>query len=773
MVKIAIEKAAVPFIVIILIAALLFWKVLLNPDKIIYSKSSDTIAQFVPWKFFISETLKLHSQMPLWDPHNFGGTPFFADFQSTIFYPLNIPMYFNFNFASFGYRFLLDILLAGVFTYLFARELKLPKASALVAAAIFMLSMPIVSKVYAGHLITVDAIALMPLGFLIVERLASRKTKLDSIFLGIFFTLYLLGGNIQHFLYTIISLFLYYAIRTNTLGLVADGKVRTAASSLSKFLIAVLIFIGISSFQLFPSFELSKSVTRSGGVSFNFAIDGSLQPEQLITFLIPSFFGLPFNDTYWGTSNFWEVTGYFGIGSLLLVAMAFYDFKNKNVKTFAFFLIFSLLFSLGVYGLIFPIFYHIVPFFNMFRIPARFLFITTFSAAVLAGFGVKHLLENKINFRGIFYVIFVAAILFGVGIFIIELNKDRIIDYGNQLGTQKYLNNPNYISRPLEYYLARVETAYNSILIDIVKLFLVTTAIAASLFMLIKKWIAKEIFGYVILFLIVLDLMSLGINFIDVKDANAVYQRDHIVNFLGNTKGLYRIHNINFTVSPEMVFLNNFRSVFGYNPLEPKNYIDALNAAGVKYYSIDGERSLKWLGILNTKYVISDSKIELDGLTEVLSDGSKYVYENGFFEAIAFVAFDYVVMSDEEIFNVLNLGAFDSNVALVNEKPSGESIGRGLSIIRIKKYTPNEIELSVVIDKPGLLVLSDNYYPGWTAHVDGKETKIIKSYSTLKSVWLEAGEHSAVFSFYPKNLNLYLILTIVTVFAAVVYYRRR
>ncbi len=782
MVKTKIDKSVLPFAAMLLIATLLFWKVVINPDKIIYSKSSDTIAQFAPWKFFISETIKQYSQIPLWDPHNFGGTPFLADFQSSIFYPLNIPMYFNFDFASFGYRFLLDVLLAGIFTYLFARELKLPKTSSLVAATIFMLSLPVVSKIYAGHLITVDAISLTPLGFLLIEKLANRRSRLHVILLGLFAAVYFLGGNIQHFVYSMTTLFLYYIVRTGLMGILIKRDFKNSIRILSPLVVAMLIFIGLSSFQLFPSYELSKSITRTGGVSYSYAVDGSLPAEQIITFLIPSFFGLPFNDTYWGVSNFWEVTGYFGIASIFLLALAFIDFRDKNVGAFIFLLAFSFLFSLGTLGLIFPLFYHIIPFFDMFRIPARFLFITAFSAAILAGIGSKNILENKIDkklYKRLFRLLSVLIIVIGIGIVLIKLNEASIIEYGKELGTQKYLSNPNYISRPLEYYLARVDTAYYKILSDVVKLFLISTAIATSLYLVLIRKLSGRNLVYIIIGLIALDLISLGMNFIDVEDVSTVYHGDQIINFLKSSEGNFRIHNINFTVLPEMVYMNNFRSISGYNPLEPRNYMVALDAAGVKYYGIDSEKSLRWLGILNTKYIISDSKMEMDGLEEVLRDGSKYVYVNKFFEDIVFVAFDYELLSDKEIIDRLNSGTFNSSVILVSyadltsELPFGKSSGMGMSLIKILEYTPNKIELSVTIDKPGFLIFSDNYYPGWTAYVDGKESTIIKAYSTLKSVWLEAGEHSVVFSFFPSNLNFYLIVTIGTIIVTLVFYYYR
>ncbi len=41
----------------------------------------------------------------------------------------------------------------------------------------------------------------------------------------------------------------------------------------------------------------------------------------------------------------------------------------------------------------------------------------------------------------------------------------------------------------------------------------------------------------------------------------------------------------------------------------------------------------------------------------------------------------------------------------------------------------------------GLVVLSDTYFPGWTATVDGKPVGILEVYGALRGVVVEKGEH--------------------------------
>src|ERR1051326_6519188 len=48
----------------------------------------DAIAQFYPWRSFAAHWMR-HGVIPLWDPHQFCGTPFLANSQSAVLYPLH------------------------------------------------------------------------------------------------------------------------------------------------------------------------------------------------------------------------------------------------------------------------------------------------------------------------------------------------------------------------------------------------------------------------------------------------------------------------------------------------------------------------------------------------------------------------------------------------------------------------------------------------------------------------------------------------------------
>jgi len=67
----------------------------------------------------------------------------------------------------------------------------------------------------------------------------------------------------------------------------------------------------------------------------------------------------------------------------------------------------------------------------------------------------------------------------------------------------------------------------------------------------------------------------------------------------------------------------------------------------------------------------------------------------------------------------------------------------------IIQYTPNKIEISLISSKDSILFLSDNYYPGWKAMIDGEERKIYRADYTFRAVLVPKGEHKVLFLYEP------------------------
>jgi uncharacterized membrane protein YfhO len=78
----------------------------------------------------------------------------------------------------------------------------------------------------------------------------------------------------------------------------------------------------------------------------------------------------------------------------------------------------------------------------------------------------------------------------------------------------------------------------------------------------------------------------------------------------------------------------------------------------------------------------------------------------------------------------------------------------------ITSYTPDKVIVKVNTEQKGFLVLSDAYFPGWKAFVDGKEQKIYLTNYLIRSVFVDQGTHTVEFVYQPISYKLGAWLTL-------------
>lgn len=107
--------------------------------------------------------------------------------------------------------------------------------------------------------------------------------------------------------------------------------------------------------------------------------------------------------------------------------------------------------------------------------------------------------------------------------------------------------------------------------------------------------------------------------------------------------------------------------------------------------------------------------------------------------------------------------------------PLGEPTGPELA--RVTRIRPHSLELEVAASAPGLLVVSDAFYPGWRAEVDGVEREIVPTDLAFRGVAIAPGERRVRFRFAPASFRIGLGISVVTsasILAALAFgFRRR
>src|SRR5262249_50498245 len=82
--------------------------------------------------------------------------------------------------------------------------------------------------------------------------------------------------------------------------------------------------------------------------------------------------------------------------------------------------------------------------------------------------------------------------------------------------------------------------------------------------------------------------------------------------------------------------------------------------------------------------------------------------------------------------------------------------------------SPNQVRVQVSADRTAYLVLSDTWFPGWTARVDGHPADVWRANHTLRAVVVPAGSHEVVFAYAPRSLMIGALISAAAVGLAAV-----
>jgi uncharacterized membrane protein YfhO len=88
--------------------------------------------------------------------------------------------------------------------------------------------------------------------------------------------------------------------------------------------------------------------------------------------------------------------------------------------------------------------------------------------------------------------------------------------------------------------------------------------------------------------------------------------------------------------------------------------------------------------------------------------------------------------------------------------------------VKIVSYEPERVIIEADLASEGYLILTDTYYPGWRARVDGKESPIMRANLLFRAISLPAGQHEVEFSYEPASSKIGAAVSLATLLAIVV-----
>ena len=735
--------------------------------------AKDCVTFSYPHSYLLSRALQENS-IPLWSQAlNY---PMHAESQGGYTYPLHLLLNsITAPWLAHNLDILIHLLLAAAATYAFIR-LKGPRpAFAGLGALAYALSSHFTIRL--GILPFVQGGAFLPIFFLIVALYHRRGDWRWLIGLAIAFGLALLAGHFQFTTYAMLS-----ALAFLIWGIKAESKAELMKRFSAVVWVPILGML-IAGVQLIPSGELALASGRSslGDLS---KLDFSWLPPQGVSFIIPQFFGEATHpcvisqhtgalDSYFGAGSYFESTYYVGIIPLILSLITLGLLKkrgpDRRLAWFFWALIgVALILALGKFNPLYCLLNQLPPF-GFFRHPLRLLFLVCFGFSVLSAIGGERLLSSGISTRFRNFIILIVPL----AVLLVIAGWMGAHCYHDQLSTlmAKYfykgdsgLSTAGAIQKASDY-LGRMETVWSINNQRLVWQIAIVSLSVAVVLLLGKRRSLRQ--GELLLFIILLvDLggFSRGRDFFvspQVLTQPQVEKQDSPVKVPPT-----RIYSAGWELSPQESYLSyslqvpNSSAINGdYGVLTPRVSLQCDQSAELEqalwkavFSSGDGSYPLRTylpsvklpnpelLQRLGVEYLFKRVPLTQNGEETQPEEADIYLYK---FDD----AWERAYVLDSAPSNCSELSALLAD----DLTPQGE--------VQYLQYDDEHIRLKV--DGPaGLLVLSELYYPGWQATLDGETVEIKPVFTALRGVDYPDGEHIVEFVYQPWSFYTGLAVTL-------------
>jgi hypothetical protein len=530
--------------------------------------------------------------------------------------------------------------------------------------------------------------------------------------------------------------------------------------------------------QYLPTIEMN-SLTFRADYTINDASESSLQFVQVISMLIPKFFGaFTGGDNkvphFWledsfrhGYYNYWETCFYFGVSTLILSFFWFRKVKTNRAALFALvWIAASFCIALGGNFFVYKLLYALkVPGFTMFRIPARILFtwgflFPLFAAAALDGLNElksKRLKVISLSICAAFAAFGLIAAAGGLAPFFPLMNAvESRARYASGQGFM-LLVNAGLVGTVLILFFKDIINVRTAKILITACLAVDMLSFAAGQHIThggggapaeyrrasanvepIKSRQEKEIFRF-------------NMRQFDLKPDTVIGQQTQFM-LMNKNQGM----------------VSGIQTTDGYVALRLKHYLPPL----------DAKKFGAFLDLLNVKYYVNP-RLEQGGKDVVLANETCLPRAKLFYKAKVVgndgasggrrdnngESLDFIVL------NYMNSAAYDhrNEVVVTDSKFAGFTGGGGGGKAQIAKYGFNRIELDVDTDREAILWLSEIWYPAWKAFVNGKKVEVHRADYSFRAVIVPAGKSSVVFKFDSAYFNIGAWISLLTLIAALTY----
>jgi hypothetical protein len=755
------------------------WRGLATADQPIRANPVlvDQLYQFHVWNL-LARALLAQGELPLWNPYINGGQPLLGNGLAGIFSPFHVVGYAAPLAASYGIGAALRLLVAGSFTYLYARAIGLRWAGAVLSMLVFAHSGPMM--VWLGYPPS-HVIAWLPALLWATERLLSTRRGDWAALCGLLIGLLALGGQPEIAFLAAATWALYAVARSAWLagglwaGLRRYGGWLALAAGMGLALAAVET---LSFLEALPHSAILASRTNTqveASLARSLLFDWHAWPT-LVTALMPHFFGSEADESYWYPySNTVEQNAYAGVLPLALAATAlFYVLRRRDEPQRGWVLLWATaaMASLAL-ALRLPVVNgaNLLPPMSLVE-SGRLRLVYALAAALLAGLGLDLLLRHGEEVRRpllrLLVVAAAANVLAGAVAYAgFVLFQERLIASGRAF-MEANVGAP-YLAQPLAVLYDLVEQRYeakltllrptNLVMYLPVLMLLVYLALA----WMRRRWnLGLRFEASALIVLTAVDLLWASYGFNEAAPARWLEVAPEAIAFLQQEDEPFRLNATGLILNPNAAMLYGLSDARGYDAMAVERTMAVVRRLEghypAHYHSLFVRSEDRLLDLLNVRYVLTDQALASDRWQEAFADPSGVaVYRNRTALPRAWMAYEVeVVATPEESLARLLDPAFDFRRQVVLEEAieTNEDWQAGPATVEFLNYEANLVRLHVSTQHPGLLVLADTWMPGWKATVDGAPRPIHVADHAFRAVIMPEGEHTVEFVYAPTGVRI-------------------
>lgn len=760
-----------PYAVFGVLTAFLFREFIVSSDLLF---GTDVAALGYYARHWYAEMVR-SGTFPLWNPNIYGGLPFVDAMHGDIFYPTTILSFIMPTHRAMGWKIVLHVFLAGVVTYGWLRHLKISRPIATWGGVAYMMAPVLVTLVFPGHDGKLFVTALAPLALWVTDWAIVRGGAWRFATLALTVALLIFTAHMQLAYFTTWAMAIvavYRLVEARRGGQTTGRVVRRFGGFAAAGLIGAL---AIGAVQLWTPVnyltKYSQRVAKTTGAEeetgYAYSTSWSLHQEEVFSLIVPEFIGVNMSTeegriaTYWGRNPFKLNHEYAGLIPLLLLPLAFLVGRRRGEAwLFAGLATVTLIYALGATTPLFRLFYWLVPGVKQFRAPSSVMFIfaiAVITAAALGLEGAKRAVEEgqedwSERARKI------GRYLWGAGgaLLILAMLGATGVLTDLWVGVL-YSGIEPAKAAALESNLPNIERGlWLSVLF--------AAAIAGAWQMRALGKMPEATFVGALVVLSVFDLARVDTQYVRVIDANLIYPRDDVTEFLLRQQSYgvpFRVLRLPNTVQGSNHFaFYGIEQVAGHHGNELGRYLDL--TGGQRLFSA------RILQLLNVRYAVSGAQAAIAGLPEAFRGRTGFVYELPRGLPRAFLATEFEVLPDSLALPRLEDPAFDPSGTVILERAPDLEVRSGTTgRVEWVEREVNAQTLRVETSGPRLLVISDNYYPAWRATIDGESTPVLRANLTLRAVRVPTGTHEVRFEYRSPMLRAALLTTIVSGLGAV------